>query len=80
MSLEHAPGRDGAAPTRKLAPVQDAADYLGVSVSYLNKLRCVGGGPTFIRIGSAVRYDLADLDAWIDARKFRNTAEADTAA
>ncbi|HEY5081632.1 MAG TPA: helix-turn-helix domain-containing protein [Bauldia sp.] len=44
--------------------VTRAAQYLGVSASYLNRLRTTGGGPTFIKIGSRVTYRPADLDGW----------------
>lgn len=64
---------------RRLSPVQ-AAEYLGdgksPSVKTLEKWRCVGGGPRFIRVGSRIMYDSRDLDAWLDERKFANTAEA----
>ena len=49
--------------------VQGAADYCGVSKSYLDKLRLTGGGPAFIRLGRAVVYNDADLDAWIQDRR-----------
>lgn len=54
---------------------QGAADYLGSSASTLNKLRCYGGGPKFIKIGKKVVYDQADLDAWMAARKRASTSE-----
>lgn len=51
---------------------EEAARYLGLSSSYLAKLRMGGNavlGPRFIRIGPrAVRYRLADLDRWMDQR------------
>jgi hypothetical protein len=55
---------------------QGAADYLGLSVSYLEKLRVRGGGPRFAAMGRAVTYAVADLDAWASARTVGNTAEA----
>ncbi len=33
-----------------------AAAYVGVTDGYLNKLRCLGGGPVFIKRGGLVRY------------------------
>lgn len=48
----------------------DAASYLGVSASYLEKLRVTGGGPSFAALGRAVSYSVADLDAWAAARRF----------
>ncbi|WP_421579482.1 helix-turn-helix transcriptional regulator [Shinella sp. M31] len=43
---------------------RQAADYLSLSKSTLDKLRCSGGGPRFYKLGRAVIYDVTDLDAW----------------
>jgi hypothetical protein len=61
---------------RRLPP-NDAATYCGVSTSFLNKLRCVGGGPIFIKMGRRVVYSTDDLDDWLTAR--RRTSTSDTA-
>lgn len=62
-------------PRRRLRP-QDAADYCGVSKALLSKLRWVGGGPVYSKLGGkVVVYDPADLDAWLDARKVANTSQ-----
>jgi len=54
----------------------DAADYIGMSESYLEKARVTGkDGPPFARLGRAIVYDVADLDAWIAARKRLNTSQ-----
>ncbi len=45
-----------------------AASHLALSKSYLEKLRLSGGGPPFFKIGKAVRYKFADLDAWFGAK------------
>jgi excisionase family DNA binding protein len=58
----------------------EAASYLGVSESYLNKLRVYGGGPEFLKMGKRVSYDRTDLDSWMAARKRRSTSEYQTAA
>ncbi len=71
MSIEHSPARE--AP-RKLR-VSDAANFLGLSASTLNKLRVYGGGPAFAKLGRAIVYDLRDLDAWAEARKHHSTSE-----
>jgi len=66
------PGTDG-----RLLDVEAAARYLGLSASTLNKLRCRGGGPKFLKITrSAVRYDPTDLDAWLAARRRGSTSES----
>lgn len=48
---------------------KDAAAAAGVSASFLNKLRCTGGGPKYAKIGRAVRYDRSDIAAWLEERK-----------
>ncbi|OSJ36765.1 hypothetical protein BSZ19_02660 [Bradyrhizobium japonicum] len=51
-----------------------AALYLNVQSNYLEKLRCNGSGPVFIKRGGLVRYDPDDLDAWLDAGKRQSTS------
>jgi predicted DNA-binding transcriptional regulator AlpA len=52
-----------------------AADYVGASVSTLAKLRVVGGGPRYVRIGRAIRYRKRDLDMWMDLTAAHSTSE-----
>ena len=54
---------------------REAAQYLGLAVSTLNKWRCHGGGPEFLKLGRAVRYRRDDLDRFLEARMFCSTAE-----
>jgi hypothetical protein len=79
MSLEHSPKRQSAAFKRLFAP-EEASAYLRVAKQTLARWRCYGTGPPFVRIGGRIFYDSTDLDAFIDANKFRSTAEADEAA
>jgi hypothetical protein len=51
-----------------------AAEYIGMSVSYLRLSRMRGAtkctdAPPFIRIGKAIRYLPRDLDAWLESRR-----------
>ena len=43
----------------------EAAEYLGVSISYLNKNRMFPGAIRYAKIGARVVYDIADLDAFL---------------
>ena len=52
-----------------------AADYMDSSPSTLAKLRLRGGGPTFCRIGRAIRYRRIDLDEWLLATRRRSTSD-----
>ncbi len=47
---------------------KDAAMYLGISVKWMQQARCYGRGPKYVKIGRAVRYSVADLDAYIASR------------
>lgn len=53
-----------------------AAEYTGLSASTLNKLRLTGGGPTYIKVGKTVVYDLTDLDAWLASNRRSSTSVA----
>jgi len=60
----------------KILRTADAARLVGLSESSLEKFRCRGDGPAFIRIGSrAVGYLVDDLDAWLTSRRRRSTSE-----
>ena len=48
--------------------VQEAAAYVGLSKSTLDKLRCFGGGPKYFKLGRAVVYSKADLDVWLTGK------------
>lgn len=41
-----------------------AARFLGLSASYMNKMRITGDGPVFMCIGKKVLYRLSDLREW----------------
>jgi len=50
----------------------EAAEYLGCSPNFLDKdrLTCLHGIP-YTRLGRHIRYDVADLDAFLQRRKVR---------
>jgi excisionase family DNA binding protein len=45
----------------------EAADYLGISKSYLSRLRCYGRGPRYTKVGMYVFYKPVDLDNYRDS-------------
>lgn len=63
-----------ASPARKLDTEKAAAAYLGLSVRTLQAWRLRGGGPEYVKLGAAVRYDRAALDRYISERTRRNSA------
>jgi hypothetical protein len=73
--------RTNVAPARQektsgLIAADRAAAYLGIRTQTLAKMRVEGSSPPFHKIGSRVLYDVAELDAWIAARKRRSTSDA----
>lgn len=52
-----------------------AATYTSTKPNYLEKLRCTGDGPIFIKRKGLVLYDPDDLDAWLDAGKRTSTSQ-----
>ena len=57
-----------------------AAEYLGVSHSFLEKRRIYGGGPKFVKIGRRVAYRQADLEQWVSKHVHESTSEPAAAA
>ena len=66
--------------SRPLAKEAEAARVLGLSVKTLRRWRWAGKGPTYLKIEGAVRYDLADIEAFIAAARRTSTSDDGTAA
>jgi excisionase family DNA binding protein len=47
----------------------ELAPLLGVKRTTLQQWRCRGEGPPFYRVGRAIRYRPAEVQAWLDARR-----------
>lgn len=62
-------------PDGLLTEVQ-AADLLNLSTRTLQAWRVKGGGPLFVRLGRAVRYRRADVNAWLEANTLEHTSAA----
>jgi predicted DNA-binding transcriptional regulator AlpA len=56
----------------------EAAHLLRLAKSSLAKMRCLGGGPRFIKLGRSVRYLRSDCNEWRDERRVRNTIEGES--
>ena len=53
----------------------EAAKYLGLSRSTLEKWRIYGGGPKFYKYLKVVRYRVSDLDEWLTERLVSSTSQ-----
>lgn len=50
-----------------------AAQYMGISVGLLKKIRLDGGGPCYIRINKKILFSIKDLDAFLEKKKITTT-------
>jgi excisionase family DNA binding protein len=66
---------------RKKLSTHEAAQYLGLGKSTLDKLRVLkNDGPPFFKVGARIVYDVADLDAWLAQHKRTSTSAPARAA
>lgn len=65
-----------AAPPVGVLKTADAAAYVNLSPPTLARFRLTGEGPVFAKLGGAVRYRRADLDAWLESRLVKSTSAA----
>lgn len=59
---------------RKLITNDTTAARMNISHRTLPVWRVQGRGPRFIKIGKLVRYDEADVDAWLEANTRTSTS------
>ena len=65
----------------KLLTTQQASEYLGMSKAFLERDRVEEARIPFIKVGSrAVRYRIADLDAFLESRVRTSTSDKKGAA
>jgi hypothetical protein len=58
----------------------EAAEYLGLSSSTLEKRRLTGDGPVFCKCGRTVVYDIQDLDKYLADCRRRSTSDPGSGA
>jgi len=61
-------------PSRYLTN-EEAANILQLSPRTLEKMRVIGGGPRYRKLGRRVVYSMQDLEAWADARACDSTSD-----
>jgi hypothetical protein len=54
---------------------REAAELLHLSVRSLERLRVMGTGPRFLRVGHSVRYRPEDIQAFVASRLKGSTSE-----
>ena len=63
-------------PTSRLLKEGEAAKILSLEVATLRRWRWSGRGPRFLKLGGAVRYDPADLDAFVESSRKLSTSDS----
>lgn len=74
--MTHKDCKDALMTDRKYLSTPEAAQYLRLGASSLERLRIVGDGPIYFRpTPRRVLYAIEELDAWLRARKHASTSE-----
>jgi excisionase family DNA binding protein len=76
MSVENDPksgesepmAMDDVALTGRLMTLQEVSAFLGIPAATLYAWRTNGQGPRGVRVGRHVRYQAADVRAWLESR------------
>ena len=63
------------APAAVYLTPDEAGAHLKLSPRTLEKMRTIGGGPRFRKLGRRVVYALQDLEAWSNARTCESTSD-----
>lgn len=62
--------------SRQFLTEKAAAAFLAISTRTLQRMRCAGDGPRYVRAGKRrVIYGLSDLQQWAERFAFQSTAE-----
>lgn len=51
------------------------AKITGMSLAWLRKKRITGGGISFSKMGRSIKYNLSDVQDYLDQRKVNSTSE-----
>ena len=60
------PAKDASSPIRATLTEQEAATYLGLSLSTMRRRRAAGRPPRFLKMGGSIRYTKQELDRFIE--------------
>jgi hypothetical protein len=70
--VEHA-GQRG---RRQLVSTKELSEIWGVPESTLRYWRCAEIGPTYVKLGGRIKYDLADVERYVRANKRMSSVRA----
>ena len=59
----------------RLMSETEVSENYGLNIRALQKWRCVGGGPRFVKLGRQVRYRASDVEDFIESHIRRSTSD-----
>ncbi|MBZ5500467.1 MAG: DNA-binding protein [Acidobacteriia bacterium] len=62
-------------PNGKFKDTAQSAPCVGLKPRTLEKLRCIGGGPEYYKLGRKVYYTDETLTAWAESRRRTSTSQ-----
>jgi len=62
---------------RTFLTTPEAAKFIGLKPATLEVWRVYGRGPVFLKFGRSVRYDMKDLERWIDDQARTHTGQVE---
>jgi hypothetical protein len=62
-------------PQQLLGDADVTAQILGVSKSYLAKLRMKGEGPAYVLLNGMIRYVLPEIPSWVEKHRCASTSD-----
>ena len=62
-------------PTSRLLKEREAAQFLTLKVATLRRWRWYGRGPRYLKLGGAIRYELAEIEAFKEASRRASTSD-----
>jgi predicted DNA-binding transcriptional regulator AlpA len=62
-------------PASRLLKEKEAAQFLSLETATLRRWRWSGGGPNYLKLGGAIRYELAAIEAFKEASRRASTSD-----
>jgi predicted DNA-binding transcriptional regulator AlpA len=62
--------------SHRFVKTPEAAEFVRLSTSQLNKLRVFGNGPEFVKLGRSVLYEVEALESWIAKNRRSSTSQS----
>ncbi len=59
----------------RLLSEKEVEQIYGITRRWLQKKRCAGGGPIFIKIGKSVRYRISDIESFLEDHRRSSTSD-----